>query len=101
LVASGAAQSNFCRLTAASARRLGLDVVLVASAAQPDPVVALDPQVIAPQPDALAQSWRLLQGRLPDPEIHVVSWFAHVRKRATNGPTVRVGMSDFVADVLG
>jgi L-cysteate sulfo-lyase len=29
LVASGAAQSNFCRLTAASARRLGLDVVLV------------------------------------------------------------------------
>ena len=29
LLASGAAQSNFCRLTAASARRLGLDAVLV------------------------------------------------------------------------
>jgi D-cysteine desulfhydrase len=29
LVTSGAAQSNYCRLTAAAARRLGLDVVLV------------------------------------------------------------------------
>jgi L-cysteate sulfo-lyase len=29
LVTGGAAQSNYCRLTAASARRLGLDVVLV------------------------------------------------------------------------